>query len=138
MGRFEGFSIMEDKVIKLTYTDGDKYAIRVNKAYFKNEKQMEKSIKLFISRLGSSQYNDYIIKINDYFPDDSFDETFISTYGVRCIQVTTFEKWKKEQQEAQQNAQDQIIKDILEDMKQSTVKETTEESKPKKKSKKED
>lgn len=86
---------MEDKVIKLTYTDGDKYAIRVNKAYFKNEKQMEKSIRLFISRLGSSQYNDYIIKINDYFPDDSFDQTFISTYGIRCIQVTTFEKWKK-------------------------------------------
>lgn len=83
---------MEDKVIRLTYTNQATEDILISSECFKNEKQLLKNQIKFITDI-TTRYNTNYININEYFPQPAEIEVYLSTLNIRKIEILSQTKW---------------------------------------------
>ena len=113
---------MEDKVIKITYSDGDYYGIRVLAKYYKNEKQMYKAMRNFILRIGSSQCPPYLMRLGDYFIfDNGKEDTYMCAYNIRTIEIISLEEFLEQQEDKDIDIDPEILTKYIEEKAKMTA-----------------
>ena len=93
----------EDKIIKITYTDTKTIVIPVERAYYKNEKSMQREIDKFIRDLTNEDYS--FLNLDNYFISQlSNNKTiYISTSEIRRIEIMDIIIYALEKEEPQEN-----------------------------------
>lgn len=76
---------MSNKIIEITYNQGDPVIIEVNRDLYKSDKEFEKSINSFLNTVDKYTYSCQLVPVHSYLKLQN--KRYIGTVGIRDVNV---------------------------------------------------